>query len=88
MLKKIFFGIIWFVVIYFGICFIVGGIAGFVAGAENPENASQAGAAAGAAAVQKYLLFIFLGSIGAVIAGTVTEVLPGTKSKAVVEPKE
>ena len=39
-------------------CIVIGGVAGAVAGAADPENASEAGALAGAEAVLKYRAYV------------------------------
>jgi hypothetical protein len=46
MIKRIVFGLIWFVVLYFGACMVTGGIAGGIAGGKDPKNAAATGAAA------------------------------------------
>jgi hypothetical protein len=52
--KRILLGLLLAVVFYFGACVVIGGVAGAVAGANDPANASEAGALAGAEAVLKY----------------------------------
>jgi len=81
-MKRTVFGVIWFVVIYFGLCVLIGAVAGGIAGANNPENANEAGAIAGAAAVAKYRIYIIIFAIITSVAGTVTRFLPGTRVKA------
>lgn len=51
-------GLVAFVVLYFVGCMIVGGVAGALAGSQDPQNAAQAGELAGIAAVQEYRLLI------------------------------
>lgn len=81
MAKKIGFGALWFIVIYFLACAIVGGVAGGIAGANNPTNPDLA-ALAGAEVVLKFRIYIFLGSLAAAVFGAVKGLLPGTKTKA------
>lgn len=85
-MKRIIFGLIWCVLLYFGTCMVVGGVAGFIAssGAENVEDASAKGSGAGVAAVQTGRLWILFGSI---LTGTVASylrILPGTKQTKTV----
>ncbi len=81
MVKRISFGVVWWFVLYFVACFLVGAVAGAIAGARDPENASVAGAQAGAAAVASYRSAIILGSAALAAVGTWSGVLPGTKRK-------
>jgi len=81
MLRKIVMGLVWFVVFYFGTCFIVGGIAGGIAGSRDPAHAQEAGGIAGREAVLEYRPFILGGSILFAFAGSMTGILPGTKPK-------
>jgi hypothetical protein len=83
-IRKILMGIVWFVVIYFGTCFLLGAAAGAVAGANDPQNASEAGRLAGAKIVSTYILYILSGSLLAAVVGAATGFLPGTKG----QPKE
>jgi amino acid transporter len=84
MVKAMILGIVWCVVLYFVGCFLVGAVAGAIAGATDPDNASAAGAQAGAAVVSSYRLIIFLGAIAVASVGTSCGVLPGTqRNKAV-----
>jgi hypothetical protein len=45
--KRVLFGFLWCVVFYFTACFIVGAVAGAIAGVKDPSNASLAGEKAG-----------------------------------------
>ena len=82
MLRKIVMGIVWFVVLYFGTCAVVGGIAGGMAGAHDPTHAHEVGRIAGGNAVLTYYPFIVGGSLLLAIAGSLAGILPGTKSKS------
>ena len=81
MVRRILFGMIWFVALYIGACGITGGIAGARAGSKNPGNASQVGAQAGAQAVAPLAPYFLAGSLVLAIAGTVSGVLPGTHAE-------
>jgi len=78
--RRVFFGILWFIFIYFAACFIVGAIAGGIAGADDPEHAREAGAVAGRAAVANVILWIVGGSLVIAVGGSVAGVLPGTRA--------
>ena len=79
MLKKVIFGLIWLVVLYFLTCAVAGGIAGGIAGANDPQHAAEAGARASMTLVGKYRPVFFLGALGLAVVGTIMEWLPGTK---------
>jgi hypothetical protein len=85
MIKRILFGFLWFVVLYLAGSFLVGAIAGAIAGAKNPANASQVGAVAGAAAVAAFRLYIFAGAVLLAVVGAWTGFLPGTRVKSNLE---
>jgi hypothetical protein len=78
MIRRIVFGVVWCVVIYFAACVVTGGIAGGIAGGQNPENAAAAGAQAGSQAVEALRGYLFLGAALLAILGTWTSFLPGT----------
>ncbi len=82
-MRKLIIGVIWFIVIWFGVIFIAGGIVGFMAGAKTAN--SEMGAIAGRAAARAFMArssgIIFIGSVLIAIVGTVAGVLPGTKTK-------
>jgi hypothetical protein len=89
-MKRVFFAFVWFVVIYFVTCMIVGGIAGGIAGSKHPNDmatAQRAGGIAGAKAVEENRLIILLEAVLLTALGTVAGVLPGTKgSPSPVDP--
>lgn len=80
-MNKVLFGIVWCVVLYFGICGIVGGVAGAKAGrnARGSAMASQLGGIAGGKAVRENHIVIVAGAIALAIAGSATGILPGTR---------
>jgi hypothetical protein len=80
-LRKIIFGVIWFVVIYFGLCLVLGGIAGGIAGANDPAHAHEAGAIAGRAIVHDNILYILGVAVIVAVAGAIKGFLPGTRSR-------
>jgi hypothetical protein len=81
MVKRILLGLGWCVVIYFVACFTVGAVAGGIAGAQNPSNASMVGQKAGTEAVEAFRGLILLGSLLISGLGTWAAILPGTKVK-------
>ena len=81
-MKRVLFGCVWFVVIYFVACAIAGGIAGGMAGAGDPANASQAGFDAGVRVVSEHRIWFVLGAALVAIVGSALGWLPGTKVKA------
>jgi ABC-type transport system involved in multi-copper enzyme maturation permease subunit len=86
MLKKIVFGLLWFIAFYLAACMAVGMIAGAVAGVGNPQNAGEAGALAGAQVVTSIRVYLALGSFALAAFGTWKEFLPGTKKKRPIPP--
>jgi hypothetical protein len=79
--KRTLFGFLWCVVIYFAASFVVGAVAGGIAGAKDSSNSSIAGQRAGADAVEAFRGLILLGSLLISGLGTWAGILPGTKSK-------
>ena len=74
-------GFAWWVIFYFAACAVIGGIAGAMAGAADPQNASEAGRLAGEKMVSAYILYILGGSFLAAAVGSATGFLPGTRGK-------
>src|SRR5437762_14267301 len=85
MVKRLIVGIVWCVLLYFGTCVLVGGVAGFIATAtiEPGQDPSEVGGRAGANAVQAARPFILLAAVGIAGGGAYFGVLPGTRPKAV-----
>ena len=93
-MKKIAFGFLWFLIIWFGTVIVSGAIVGGVAGYSSTHNngaergtgarsdkASEAGRRAGAEFNSKYENIILLGTALLAIGGTIAGVFPGTKSR-------
>ncbi|MET0332910.1 MAG: hypothetical protein ABW190_01460 [Rhizobacter sp.] len=88
-MKRIFFGIVWFLVLGFGGLVLGGAVVGAMAGSQvNATNMSdgytkgqQAGEVAGAEFGRKYAGVILIGALVISVVGTATGVLPGTKKK-------
>jgi hypothetical protein len=81
MVRRILFGLLWFVVFWFAGSVLVGAIAGAIAGANNPANASQVGAIAGSNAVEALRLYILGGAVLMSAAGAWVGWLPGTERR-------
>ena len=86
-MKKLLFGFVWFVVLYFVFCAGVGAIAGGIAGSQhtNTAAAQKAGQIAGAKAVTENLGFIVGGALMLSILGCGFGLLPGTRAARLVE---
>lgn len=80
-MKKLGFGIVWFLALSMGAIIVGGAIVGGMAGAENPENAQAAGEAAGQAFGEAYSGMIFLSAFIIAVLGSIFGLLPGTKSE-------
>jgi len=81
-------GLIWSVIIVFGVCILCGVALGLVAGLQgipdggHPELGRQASNLATTEFTDKYVGYIMFGALLLSVAGTVYGVLPGTKSAA------
>ena len=86
-MKKLLFGFVWFVVLYFTFCAGVGGVAGAKAGSQykNAAAAKEAGGIAGAQAVSENFGFIVGGALTLSILGSGFGLLPGTRAKPKTE---
>lgn len=82
MIKKILFGLLWFIVLYFFACIVIGAVAGAIAGAKDPQNAAEAGGQAGARAVEAVRVYLALGSLAMASVGAWKGFLPGTRRKS------
>ncbi len=80
MVKKIGFGVLWFLALSMGTLLLGGMVVGAIAGANDPANAEAAGRAAGEAFGQNNTGIIFLSSLIISIVGSFKGWLPGTKS--------
>jgi hypothetical protein len=87
MMKRVVFGILWCVVIYFGACMITGGIAGGIAGSDDPKDAFESGAQAGAKAVSALRLYFLFGAVFIALVGTWLGWLPGTRQRKQTQSK-
>jgi Na+-driven multidrug efflux pump len=82
MMKKLIFGLMWFVII-----FMVSYLATGVTVVLLTGGPLQAKYEAAQAFRQQYMIFFAIGSLILTVAGTVTGVLPGTKRKASAKKK-
>jgi hypothetical protein len=82
-MKKLLFGLLWFVVLYFMFCTGVGAFAGAKVGSQykNAAAAQEAGGKAGAKAVSDNFGFIVGGALTLSILGSGFGLLPGTRTK-------
>ncbi|MDR4469865.1 MAG: hypothetical protein MRJ68_16470 [Nitrospira sp.] len=91
-MKRIIMGLVWFIILYFGILVFGGGIAGAIEGAKAGSGEKsfnqgfnqgyQAGYTGGQEFRTKYASVILLIAFGGAVVGTFTGRLPGTKLKA------
>jgi hypothetical protein len=78
-MKRVLFGVIWCVVLYFAVCIFMGAVAGGIAGSRDPANAAANGREAGRRVVAATRGYIFAGSIVVSVLGAWTGFLPGTR---------
>src|SRR5262249_51884337 len=85
-MKKLLFGFVWFVLLYFVLCAGVGAFAGAKVGLQykNAAAAQQASQKAGAKAVSENLGFIVGGALMLAILGSGFGLLPGTRTAPLV----
>ena len=83
-MRKILFGFVWFVVLYFLGCMGVGAVAGAIAGSREPNAAAGqiAGQRAGAKGVSGNIGFIAGGALSLSILGCGAGILPGTRRRS------
>ena len=95
--KRIGFGVLWFVALWIGISALGGGIAGALAQARSPPPTNGAvtlvqgyatGHDAGFEFGRRYGGLIFIAALLASIIGTATGVLPGTRGKTPTAKKD
>lgn len=86
-LRRVFFGFLWGIALYFVACVATGAIAGGIAGVQDPQNAHVAGQVAGAKAVEALRLYLLGGAALLVAVGTWFGILPGTKAQKPVVSK-
>jgi hypothetical protein len=81
-MKKLLFGLLWFVVLYIAFCMGVGAVAGANAGSQykNTAAAQKAGQIAGAKAVTENFGLIVGGALMLSILGSGFGLLPGTRA--------
>jgi len=81
-MKKLLFGFVWFVVLYFVFCMGFGAVAGAKAGSQYRDTAAaqRAGAIAGEKAVTENLGVIVGGALMLSILGSGFGLLPGTRA--------
>ncbi len=82
-MKKVGFGVLWFLVLSMG-CLMLGAlVVGFTADINGPANAQASGEAASRAFGRDYGGIIFLVSLIIAVLGSIKGWLPGTKSQMV-----
>jgi hypothetical protein len=80
-MKRLLFGVLWCIVLYFGACFLTGAIAGGMAGGDDPDRAFEAGSQAGAKAVSALRIYLIVGAVVLGGVGTWVGYLPGTRPR-------
>jgi hypothetical protein len=82
-MKRIVFGVVWFLVLFFGILFVGSAVVGGIAGSrtQGQQQGAIVGERAGRAFGEKYGTMILLGSLLIAVAGSATGVLPGTRTR-------
>lgn len=80
-MKRLLFGILWAVVLYFGVCALIGAVAGGIAGANDPQNSAQAGSQAGFNAVMACRVYVLAAAVLIGGLGAWFRILPGTRVK-------
>jgi cytochrome b subunit of formate dehydrogenase len=84
MIKKVLFGLMWFVIIFM-VSYLATGILVVFSSVDMRSN--QAIYEAAQAFRNNYMIFFVIGALIFAIVGTVTSILPGTKGKQVVKKK-
>jgi heme/copper-type cytochrome/quinol oxidase subunit 2 len=84
MMKKLLFGLMWFVIIFM-VSYLATGVTVVLLAGGIESN--QAMYEAAQAFRNTYMIFFVIGSLILTVAGTVTGVLPGTKRKASAKKK-
>ncbi len=85
-MKKLLFGILWTVVIYFGTCMTVGAIVGAIAGSKpglSQADIQYVAQAAAEKAVSENLLLIAAWAVLSSALGSVAGILPGTGDRRI-----
>lgn len=82
-MRRILFGILWAVLLYFVACTLIGAVAGAIAGANDPQNSSEAGAQAGFNTVVACRMYVLAAAIAIGALGAWFRFLPGTRVKSV-----
>jgi len=77
--KKVLFGFIWWIALYFGALVVAGMIAGGIAGGRDPQHAQEAGRRAGEQLAAEYGVHFLLGSAVIAFIGAGFGQLPGTR---------
>jgi hypothetical protein len=80
--RKVLFGLLWWVLLYFVTCSLAGGIAGGMAGGRDPQHAAEAGARASQELVTRLAGYFLLGSGIVAVGGAAFGLLPGTRGSS------